>query len=75
MCTHIWGPYQDTSLRGNRYFISVIDDYSRKSWVEFLNPRSGAFEALKQCTDRLTVVNTVIEDRASRNAGAESGLI
>ena len=36
-----------SSLGGNRYYISFIDDYSRKVWVYCLKDKSEAFEKFK----------------------------
>ncbi|KAK4391658.1 Retrovirus-related Pol polyprotein from transposon RE2 [Sesamum angolense] len=36
----IWGPCRFESLRGFRYFITFIDDYSRMTWVYLLKDRS-----------------------------------
>ncbi|CAL2260415.1 unnamed protein product [Prunus armeniaca] len=36
-----------TSHGGNKYFISFIDDFSRKVWVYFLKKKSEAFQAFK----------------------------
>ena len=34
LCSHrCLGTYQDTSIEGNHYFLSFIDDYSRRYWV------------------------------------------
>jgi len=30
--TYVWGPTK-TSIGGNRYFVSFIDDYSKRCWV------------------------------------------
>lgn len=38
----LWGPSQASSLSGGKYFMSVIDDYSRKVWVYiFENQKSS----------------------------------
>ena len=31
--TDIWGPSKNSSLGGNYYFVSFVDDYSRRNWV------------------------------------------
>jgi len=31
--TDVWGPTKITSIRGNHYFVTFIDDYSRRCWV------------------------------------------
>ncbi|XP_074342697.1 uncharacterized protein LOC141680342 [Apium graveolens] len=41
------GPMSIFSLGGNRYFISFIDDYSRKVWVYCLKEKSEAFGKFK----------------------------
>ena len=39
------GPMQTTSLDGNRYFISFIDDFTRFTILYFLKEKFGAFKA------------------------------
>lgn len=41
------GPINPTSNGGKRYFIMFIDDYSRKTWVYFLQEKSETFSAFK----------------------------
>ena len=43
----ICGPITPVSNGNKRYFISFIDDYSRKAWVYFLQEKSEAFSAFK----------------------------
>lgn len=43
----ICGPITPTSNGNKRYFISFIDDYSRKTWVYFLQAKSEAFATFK----------------------------
>lgn len=40
----LWGPSPVNTLGGNRYFISIVDDFSRKTWVYLLKHKSEAFE-------------------------------
>ncbi|KAL5806123.1 hypothetical protein ACOSQ4_028856 [Xanthoceras sorbifolium] len=44
----ICGPMETESHGGNRYFLTFIDDYSRKTWVYFLKQKSKAFGAFKE---------------------------
>jgi transposase InsO family protein len=44
----ICGPITLGSFSGNEYFITFIDDYSRKCWVYFLEKKSEAFETFKK---------------------------
>ena len=46
--TDIWGPVQVVSKGGARYFMSFIDDYSKKFWVYFLKNKSEAFATFKK---------------------------
>ena len=43
----ICGPIKPVSNSKKRYFISFIDDYSRKVWIYFLLEKSEAFTILK----------------------------
>ncbi|CAL5403117.1 unnamed protein product [Camellia sinensis] len=43
----ICGPINPPSNGNNRYFITFIDDFSRKTWVYFLQEKSEAFSAFK----------------------------
>ncbi|GJU24648.1 transposable element [Tanacetum coccineum] len=42
-----WGPSRVPSLGGARYFLSIIDDFSRMTWVFMLKHKSEAFEKFK----------------------------
>jgi hypothetical protein len=33
----IWGPYKIHSLSGAKYFLTIVDDYSRFTWVFFMH--------------------------------------
>ena len=46
--TNLWGPSSVASLRGSRYYITFIDDSSRKVWVYFLKNKSDIFETFKK---------------------------
>lgn len=43
----ICGPMEEKSLGGNRYFLTFIDDASRKVWVYFLKTKDQAFDYFK----------------------------
>ena len=45
----LWGaPSTPDSLGGCKYFISFIDDYSRKVWIYFLKSKDEAFSKFKE---------------------------
>ena len=39
----LWGPAPVNSLGGGRYYMSIIDEYSRKIWLYVLKEKSEAF--------------------------------
>ncbi len=39
----LWGPNRIPSKSGARYFMRLIDDYSRMVWVHFLKIKDEAF--------------------------------
>ena len=46
--TYLCGPIQTPSLGGSIYFLTFIDDYSRKTWVYFLKHKSETFDKFKE---------------------------
>lgn len=53
----LWGPEKVKSHGGNSYFLSIIDDYSRKVWVYLLKTKYEAlqkFKTWKLCRDQLS---------------------
>ena len=49
----ICSPINPTSNGGKKYLIIFIDDYSRKTWVSFLQERSESFSAFKSFKARV----------------------
>jgi hypothetical protein len=43
-----WGPSYVESLGGHMYFMSLIDDYSRMTWIFIMKHKSDAFKNFKQ---------------------------
>ncbi len=44
----VCGPMPSTSLSGYVYYVSFIDDYSRKTWVYFLKSKDEVFGKFKE---------------------------
>lgn len=44
----VWGPAKVLSLGGAKYFITFIDDWSRKVWTYLLKHKNQAFKCFKQ---------------------------
>ncbi|KAH9648835.1 hypothetical protein KPL70_025759 [Citrus sinensis] len=55
----LWGPEQTASLGGARYFMSLIDDFSRMVWVYMLKTKDDAFEKFK-------IWKTLVETQTNR---------
>ena len=44
----VCGSMPSTSLSGYDYYVTFIDDYSRKTWIYFLNTKSEVFKKFKE---------------------------
>nr|KYP46743.1 Retrovirus-related Pol polyprotein from transposon TNT 1-94 [Cajanus cajan] len=42
--TDVCGPFEVSSLGGNKYFITFIDDFSKKMWLYLINRKSDVFK-------------------------------
>ena len=45
--TDVWGPTKTASIHGCRYYVSFIDDHTRKVWVYFMKQKSEVFGHFK----------------------------
>ncbi|KAJ0801453.1 putative RNA-directed DNA polymerase [Helianthus annuus] len=43
----VWGPYKVTSYDGYKYFLTIVDDFSRAVWCYFMTSKSEVFENFK----------------------------
>jgi len=43
----LWGPYPHATYNGYKYFLTIVDDYSRATWTHLLAAKSNAFPILK----------------------------
>lgn len=41
------GPYKTPTYNGYRYFLTIVDDFSRATWTYLLSTKSNAFSVLK----------------------------
>ena len=44
----VCGPMATTSLGGYVYYVSFIDDFSRKTWIYFLKGKNEVFDKFKE---------------------------
>ncbi|XP_060200717.1 uncharacterized protein LOC132628984 [Lycium barbarum] len=42
-----WGPYKTQTYKGEKYFLTIADDFSRTTWTYLLSSKSNAFPVLK----------------------------
>ncbi|GAA0155832.1 transmembrane signal receptor [Lithospermum erythrorhizon] len=42
-----WGPYKDTTHNGFKYFLTIVNDFSRMTWTHLLATKANAFTILK----------------------------
>jgi len=43
----VWGLYSLSSIHGHKYFLTIIDDYSRYTWVFLLKQKSEVVKILE----------------------------
>ena len=44
----VCGPMSSSSLSGYVYYVSFIDDFSRKTWIYFMNNKDEVFSKFKE---------------------------
>ncbi|KAK1410112.1 hypothetical protein QVD17_36645 [Tagetes erecta] len=43
----VWGPYNTSTYDGYKYFLTIVDDYSRNTWTHLLSTKRNAFNILQ----------------------------
>lgn len=66
----LWGPSKTLTHGGGKYFMSIIDDYSRRVWVYILKTKDEAFTKFKDWMQ--TVENK--SDRRVKHLRTDNGL-
>jgi hypothetical protein len=46
--THVWEPTQVSSLGGSHYYVTFIDDATRKTWVYCIRQKSDVFDTFRK---------------------------
>lgn len=59
----IWGPYQNATINGEHYFLSIVDDYSRGVWVYLMRYKS---EVGRLLTSFCNMTKTQFDTRVKR---------
>lgn len=74
-----WGPYKVPTYNNYKYFLTIVDDYSRGIWKYLLAAKSNAFTILKyflQMVERQfkAKVKVIRSDNAMELGKSEEGL-
>ena len=49
MCIqNIWGPAQASSFGGSCYYVTFIDDATKKNWIYYIRNKSDVFDTFKK---------------------------
>ena len=51
----LWGPYRVKTLHGASYFLTILDDFSRTTWIFLLNNKSQVYRTIASF---LTLIET-----------------
>jgi len=43
----LWGPYRTPNVNGARYFVTIVDDYTRNTWTQLLQGKSQVYTAIE----------------------------
>ena len=46
--TNVWGPAQISSLDGSRYYVTFIDDATKKTWIYCIQNKFDVFDTFKK---------------------------
>lgn len=65
----VWGPFNPSSVDGFRYFLTIVDDHSRYTWIYLLKSKSDVLHIFSSyCRMIHTQFNKQIKSVRSDNA-------
>ena len=67
----VWGPTKTRSLAGSNYYVTFIDDYSRKVWVYFMKAKSEVFDLFKKFRNQVKKETSQYIKCLQSNGGGE----
>ena len=44
----LWGPYKVANLNGARFFVTLVDDFTRNTWTQLLLNKTQVYTAIEQ---------------------------
>ncbi|KAL2225185.1 UNVERIFIED_CONTAM: Retrovirus-related Pol polyprotein from transposon TNT 1-94, partial [Sesamum indicum] len=65
--TDLWGPAPVSSLGGSTYYMTFVDDSTRKVWVYFLKRKSDAFDTFRRWRALLVENETGLQVKCLRS--------
>ncbi|XP_075088478.1 uncharacterized protein LOC142170460 [Nicotiana tabacum] len=73
----IWGPYHTPTHNNYKYFLTMVDDYSRTTWTHLLSSKSNALQVLKAFVSLVknqfhTTIKSVTSDNGLEFTSMES---
>ncbi|XP_019242470.1 PREDICTED: uncharacterized protein LOC109222582, partial [Nicotiana attenuata] len=74
-----WGPYHTPTYSGSRYFLTIVDDFSRSTWTHLMGSKSNAFSLIKAFvamvkTQFHITIQTIRSDNALELGGSYSAI-
>nr|KAJ0211652.1 hypothetical protein LSAT_V11C400219650 [Lactuca sativa] len=75
----VWGPYKVETYNGFKYFLTLVDDYSRCTWVHLMKHKSSAFTFIqafiKYVKNQFNInVKTIRTDNAFEMGSSNEGI-
>eukprot|EP00253_Pinus_taeda_P004888 PITA_04888 len=68
--TDIWGPSQVSSLDASHYYVTFIDDATRKTWIYCIKNKSNVFDTFKKWKDLVEIeIGKKLKCLRSNNGG------
>lgn len=66
----VWGPYNTPTFDGNKFFLTIVDDFSRTVWEFLLKFKSDVLQTLKQFFKMVaTQFSTTVKGVRTANGG------
>lgn len=64
----LWGPYHVSTYDNYKYFLTLVDDYTRSTWTHLLSTKSNALQVLRSFINMLeNQFNTTVKNIRSDN--------
>ena len=67
----IWGPFSEPSKNGSRFFLTIVDDHSRCTWIYLMKHKSETFKMLIQF---FNLINRQFDTKITRVNSGDGGI-